>query len=290
VGKPKVYIDACCFIEMACHKVGTHKKVREDDIAFLHQIVQAAYAGEIEVYTSILSVAECQCAYDDAQKARIMTDEVKKLFKDLLTSGQFVILVQDSVLVAERARNLSWVHQLTFSGADAVHVASALEMSCDELLTFDDKMHSKSKELEELGITVRFPKETQSLAKKAADKARLENIGNDQGTLLLGLENDAEQAPIGRSEIDSSEADAKPAHEEKLVEAITGGQPQASSAAVAEGNTIASPLPTPISTIIEPEQLASGEQEEKLGQQASPPATEPSVSRTESEPPTSTER
>jgi hypothetical protein len=33
VGNPKVYIDACCFIEMAAHKVGTHKQDREDDIA-----------------------------------------------------------------------------------------------------------------------------------------------------------------------------------------------------------------------------------------------------------------
>jgi hypothetical protein len=126
VGKSKLYIDACCFIEMACYKVGTHKKERENDIAFLHQIFEAAYSGEIEAYTSTLSVAECQCAYDNATKQRVLTDEVKQLFKDLLMSGQFVILVQDSVLVAERARNLSWVHQLTFAGADAVHIASRL--------------------------------------------------------------------------------------------------------------------------------------------------------------------
>ncbi|MGI8960360.1 MAG: type II toxin-antitoxin system VapC family toxin [Bryobacteraceae bacterium] len=191
----RIYIDACCFIEMACHSIGTHKKEREDDIPFLKQILQAFYNQELEVYTSILSVAECQCAYTtETRDNRIITDDIKKLFKDMLMSGQFVVLVQDSVLVAEKARNLYWVHQLAFSGADAVHIASALEMRCDEYLTFDEKAHKKASELEQLGITVLRPKDTKCVPKKLIEEAEKERVKQDQTELFLHTEQIGHQA------------------------------------------------------------------------------------------------
>lgn len=192
MGNPKVYIDACCFIEMAAHKVGTHKQEPEDDIAFLQQIMTGSFSGEIEVLTSVLSIAECQCAYTQNRDGRILTDQIKQLFRDILTSGQFVTLVQDSILVAERARNLYWVHQLTFSGADAIHIASALEMSCDEYLTFDGKAHDRAKELESLGITVLLPRNTKSLTKEAIEHAERANVAKDQRTLLDDLDTETQ--------------------------------------------------------------------------------------------------
>lgn len=102
----RVYLDACCFIELAAYEAGTHKVQREEDITFLRKVLLGAFEGDLEVYTSTLSIAECRYATNLHGDQIVLTDEIKKLFRDVLTSGQFVILVQDSILVAERARNL----------------------------------------------------------------------------------------------------------------------------------------------------------------------------------------
>src|SRR5260370_22566736 len=119
--KPKVYVESSCFIEIAKHAVNTHDKLREHDVWILKRLLLAAKHQRVQVYTSMLSVAECQTAKP------ILDDRVKTVFKALLTSGQYVILVQDTILVAELARNLSWVHGLKFPGPDALHIAAALE-------------------------------------------------------------------------------------------------------------------------------------------------------------------
>ena len=158
--KPKVYMDSCCFIELALQSIGKHETGRENDLWFLQELLNAAYDEEIEVLTSTLTIAECAHAKGD------VSDDVKTLFKKFLTSGRYVFLVQDSVLVAEKARNLRWVHGLAFSGADSIHIASALEMKCDEFITWDDKPHDKAVDLLNLALTVCIPGNTHSLPDK----------------------------------------------------------------------------------------------------------------------------
>ena len=155
--KPRVYIDSCCFIELALQSIGKHKTERDDDLWHLKALFDAALDEKIELLTSTLSIAECTHAGGD------VSEDVKTLFKRLLTSGRFVLLVQDSVLVAERARNLRWAHGLSFSGADAIHIASAMEMKCDEFLTWDEKIHAQAVALGNLSIPVHFPRDTAAL-------------------------------------------------------------------------------------------------------------------------------
>ena len=150
-------MDSCCFIELACHVIGKSEPERDNDIWFLKQLLNAALDGEIEILTSTLSIAECQHAKGD------ISDDVKSLFKKFLTSGQYVLLVQDSILVAEKARNLRWVHGLSFSGADSIHLASAMELKCEEFLTWDNQPHARATELNELALPIRFPHDTQCL-------------------------------------------------------------------------------------------------------------------------------
>lgn len=146
----KIYLDACCFVEVAAFDSGKHKPERERDVLFIKALLAAAFDGEIEAYTSTLSIPECQCVKDDKQR-RILTPAIKDAFRLLLTSGQFVVLVQDGVLIGEQARDLSWVHQLVFGGADSVHIASAVSAGCEEFITFDEKtILVKAKELDEL--------------------------------------------------------------------------------------------------------------------------------------------
>ena len=91
-------MDSCCFIELALQSAGKHEASRENDLWFLKELLNAAFDEEIEVLTSTLPIAECAHAKGD------ISDDVKTLFKKFLTSGRYVFLVQDSVLVAENAK------------------------------------------------------------------------------------------------------------------------------------------------------------------------------------------
>jgi predicted nucleic acid-binding protein len=153
-------MDSCCFIELALQSVGKHEASRENDLWFLKELLHAAFDEEIEVLTSTLTIAECAHAKGD------VSDDVKTLFKKFLTSGRYVFLVQDSVLVAEKARNLRWAHGLSFSGADSIHIASALETKCDEFITWDNKPHDKAADLLNLALTVCIPSNTHCLPDK----------------------------------------------------------------------------------------------------------------------------
>jgi predicted nucleic acid-binding protein len=162
--KPRAYIDAGCFTEAAAFDVGCHKPERKRDIDFLRGLFSAAFSEEVELYTSSLSVAECQFVRGDEKDApRILTDEVKQAFREMLTSGQFVVLVQDSILIGEQARDILWVHGISIRGADAIHIASAVSAGCEEFITFDEKsIGNRADQLrEKFGLKVIPPRESQ---------------------------------------------------------------------------------------------------------------------------------
>ena len=52
------------------------------------------------------------------------------------------------------------------SGADSIHVASALHLRCDELLTGDGKILSRAIAIEPMGLRVCHPSETRLLPAK----------------------------------------------------------------------------------------------------------------------------
>jgi predicted nucleic acid-binding protein len=96
--------------------------------------MQAHRDGEIRVHTSVLTIAECSHADGD------VSDVVKFAFKRLLLSGQYLTLVQPTPIIAESARDLRWVHAMNLKGADALHLASALDRSCEEFITLDTRI------------------------------------------------------------------------------------------------------------------------------------------------------
>lgn len=161
----KVYIDSCCFIDMVKTKVG--KKLvseRETDVWFLKRLLEANRDGEVQCFTSTFSIAEC--SHDGEGK---VSETVKSEFNRLLMSGQYVRLVQMTPFIAQDARDLRWNHALNVKGADAIHVASALAMKCDEILSCNGKLERllKSKTgIAKLGLQIRRPKDTQCLPAK----------------------------------------------------------------------------------------------------------------------------
>lgn len=156
--KPKVYVDSSCFIDMAKQNVGVLPKERDNDVWFCKKLLEAHRDGKLEICTAILTIAECQHADG------ICDEKVQRLFKSILTSGQFVFLVQDTILIATRARELRWIHNLSFGGADAIHLASALEIPCAEFITNDiEHFLSRAQEIVKLGIRVIPPHQTTQL-------------------------------------------------------------------------------------------------------------------------------
>jgi hypothetical protein len=135
---------------------------RSQDVWYLKQLTQACRDNELDVYTSVLSIAECTHA------GGAMSQNVRSTFQSLLMSGQYVKLVQLTPFIAIDARDLRWQHGVSLRGADAIHVASALDRKCDEFITTDGqakKMAAKAT-LAQLGLRVIRAFETKCLPAK----------------------------------------------------------------------------------------------------------------------------
>ena len=143
----KVYLDTNCFVGVVYYsKFKAFRNDEEDHLKYCVKALTAAKEGDLIVYTSTITVAECQTVkgcYDD---------EVKRLFRSILTSGRIVRLVADSIFIAETARDLRWNHDINLKGVDAIHISSALEVRCDEFLTKDIKILKQADKFAKLGL------------------------------------------------------------------------------------------------------------------------------------------
>jgi len=161
----KVYVDSCCFIDMVKTQIGkTLVEDREHDVWHLKRLLEAHRDKEIEIFTSTLTIAECSHGGDGDVSAT-----VKSEFTRLLMSGQYVRLVQLTPFIAVDARDLRWVHGIALRGADAIHVASALAMKCEEFLSSNGRLNRLSDHeaaLARLGLHIRNGRETQCLPEK----------------------------------------------------------------------------------------------------------------------------
>ncbi|MGI9105128.1 MAG: type II toxin-antitoxin system VapC family toxin [Pyrinomonadaceae bacterium] len=124
---------------------------RADDIWYVQNCLKASQAGEIEVITSMLTIAEVRRT-DGAP-----TDKVKRLIRSVLTSNKIVTLAEMTQGIAERARDLHWDHGINLGGADAIHVATAIVTGCNEFFTLDARKkspHTFAAEIATLGVKV----------------------------------------------------------------------------------------------------------------------------------------
>jgi len=140
----------------------TLKTDRMKDVWFLKQLTHACRDSEIEVFTSVLTIAECTHAGTD------ISELVKSRFNDLLTSGQYVRLIQPTPFIAMDARDLRWRHGISVAGPDGLHIASALSLKCDEFVTTDDRPKKTNAKaiLSTLGLRMIRASETQCLPSK----------------------------------------------------------------------------------------------------------------------------
>lgn len=158
----RIYLDACCFIDLAKHELGKCPHERLNELFFLQQFMKAADDEAVHLFTSTLSLAECRHAGKDCPV------DVRHLFDSILLSGRLVTLIECSPFIAVRARDLVVENGLTnIKGADSIHIASALEVDCKEFLTTDNKGPLKNhKLLSKLGISVVRAEKTRYLPGK----------------------------------------------------------------------------------------------------------------------------
>jgi predicted nucleic acid-binding protein len=109
---------------------------REHDVWHLKKLLEAARDKEVEAYTSVLTISECTHVGEQN-----ITDDVKTNFSAILMSGQYVRLVQTTPFIGEDARDLRWTHGIALRGADAIHIASALDRKCEEFITINVSGH-----------------------------------------------------------------------------------------------------------------------------------------------------
>ena len=153
----RIYLDACLIIDMAENEAKP-RRGRELQVWLCKQALAAARDGKLQVYTSMLSVAESTTIATDLPSP---SPETKRFLDMLLLSGKSgITIAQMRMNTAIRARDLRWVSEINLRGADAVHVATAIEMKCDELWTRDGGIGKKRTEISQLGLKVISPEET----------------------------------------------------------------------------------------------------------------------------------
>jgi predicted nucleic acid-binding protein len=193
-----LYMESCCFIDLAKYQLGLKQTIddlakKESHIQGCIKILDAASKGQLRVETANITISECQ------HLKGVVTPEIKRLFRSILSSGKIVHIITDSIFISERAQELRWTYDINLSGADAHHVASALEANCEEFITFDRKIRSNAAKIATLGLRVATGDQTQLLPpepppnkpKVSASKLAKE----EQDDLFSGIEVDEEELP-----------------------------------------------------------------------------------------------
>jgi predicted nucleic acid-binding protein len=138
----RIYIETSPLIDVIKGRVRVQvDQDRLNDVWHVEACLRAALAGDIEVVTSMLTIAECR----RAKQGKPPTEEMKKVIRSVLASGKVFHLAEVTQTIAETARDLEWEHGINLSGADAVHVATAFRTGCKEFFTLDGRRPNKKR-------------------------------------------------------------------------------------------------------------------------------------------------
>jgi hypothetical protein len=163
---PRIYIEACPLIDMAQEKAdGLKGNKVSAGVWFCQQALRAGRDKKAKILTSFLSIAECtRINVEAAEQPTSPPEEIKHFYEMLLLSGKSGMeLIPLTQTIAVKARNLRWVSEINLKGADTIHVASAMQLQCDELWTRDGRIWKNREKLSKLGISVVRPSESQIL-------------------------------------------------------------------------------------------------------------------------------
>jgi predicted nucleic acid-binding protein len=119
-----------------------------DRAEIAQNILDDAAAGRWPIFTSTFTLTE---VIKDRRRPLLSVLEEQKI--DAFFQHEYIKLVTLDREVAELARKLARAHQ--FRPADAVHLASAIKVAADELLTWDADNFPINHTIE--GVAIRLP-------------------------------------------------------------------------------------------------------------------------------------
>jgi predicted nucleic acid-binding protein len=105
-------------------------------------ILQLAEDGHFQIFASTFLAAEVIKPPGDPAP---LTPQQEAVISGYFRRGSIVLLELD-MLIAEKAREVARDHGL--KPPDAVHVATAIRANCDQLLTWDEKVHKDGRTIE----------------------------------------------------------------------------------------------------------------------------------------------
>lgn len=156
---PKIYIDACCIIAAIKKQRGMmlDHPVREVDM--IERVMRAARENELELHTSILTVAEVIHLGKPPPPS-----DLKPYVERLLLSGRDGIrATAPTPQIILLARDLAVEENISGGVADRIHVATALTIGAEELLTVDGRLAKKMAKSNLRGLRVVSPSNTSLL-------------------------------------------------------------------------------------------------------------------------------
>lgn len=158
--KLKVYFDANIFIEVVKNKLNFPLTHSVTEVEYAHDLFQRHANGEIQISTSMLTLAEVVKTGNDPDGK---SQKVKNEIHGLLASGTYCHLLATEYLTAIKARDLIWDGAGT-KGADGIHLASAIRHGCAEFITFNtNDFQAKKARIEKHGIKCITPSESSAL-------------------------------------------------------------------------------------------------------------------------------
>jgi hypothetical protein len=161
----RVYFDSTIFVDMVKTDLGKAIDAdREADVWMAKRLMEAHRDKEIQVLTSTLTIAECTHGGDGD-----ISEQAQSLMSKLLTSGDYVHLVEMTPFIATDARDLRWKHNINLKGADGVHAASALSRQCAEAVTTNGRfgrLHVHQDAFAALGLRIIHARDSQLLPNK----------------------------------------------------------------------------------------------------------------------------
>lgn len=146
----RVYADANVFLAYIGNEEGRAEIVRA--------VLDEARRGEIEIVTSVLSIAEV--AYGAHERDHGLTEAGEEAIEQLWTPASPITLVDVSQAVTRNARTIIREARKQglsgIRGADAIHLATARMFGCDEIFTYEgDARRTTWQQI--TGITVSEP-------------------------------------------------------------------------------------------------------------------------------------
>jgi len=148
-----LYMESCCVIDVVKYRLN-HKhlisdlEAREQHILYCMKMLEAAKFGDLRVLTANLTISECK------HLDGYIDDEVKRLFRSILSSGRVIRIITDNIFIGELSRDLLWEHDIHLRGADSTHIASALYAKCEEFVTWDGRIMKQAEKIQKLGLRV----------------------------------------------------------------------------------------------------------------------------------------